>query len=156
VDEEVSRRAEAPYTLDYQRPDPAKPRGFARLTICFAAGVLFVLLIKVRQELSGNAIEGPDACGCMVMSPLYFWAALLIFTGSCRTRRAQMMVVRPAGEVWALVCGMVCLAPLLLPNGWLPEWSAFIWLAHALAFPALGTFFIFTPKPAPPDDSAPS
>jgi hypothetical protein len=60
-DDEVPRRAGAPYTLDYQRPDPAKPRGFGRLTVCFAAGVLAVLLVKVRQELSGNTFEGPDA-----------------------------------------------------------------------------------------------
>jgi hypothetical protein len=92
----------------------------------------------------------------MVMSPLYLWAALLVFTSSCRMRRAQMMVVRPAGEIGALVCGTLCLAPFLLPNGWLPEWSAFVWLAHALLFPAMCTSLIFAPKPAQPDDSTPS
>lgn len=153
MDEDVSRRAEAPYTLDYQRPDPAKARSLTSLTVCFAAGVLALLLIKVRQELSG---EGPDVCGCMFMSPLYLWAALLIFTSSCRMRRAQKMVVRPAGEVRAVLCGAACMAPFFWPDRWAPDWFGIVFAIHALVFPALGTFFIFSPKPAPPDDSTPS
>ena len=147
MDEEIPPRPSSPYTLEYRRPDPVAKRSLTSLTVCFAAGVLAMLMIASFKGFYLNEFEGPDACGCMVMGPFYLWASLLIFTGACRMRRAQMMVVRPAGEVRALVCGVVCLAPMFVPSHWIPEWFGIVFLVHALVFPALGTYFIFTPGP---------